>query len=105
GKRGVLAAIDGRYLSYVLDLVDRRSRQVLVVGPNWLDAEGRTHRDAPPTYEVAAVSLASQRYPLRVLSGFPEGEEWRSIRSQNPAMFGLLLFFGLLAGTLCYWLS
>ncbi len=34
GKRGVLAAIDGRYLSYVLDLVDRRSRQVLVVGPN-----------------------------------------------------------------------
>lgn len=32
----------------------------------------------------------------------PEGEEWRSIRSQNPAMFGLLLFFGLLAGTLCY---
>lgn len=28
--RGV-AAIDGRYLGYVLDLVDRRSRQVLVV--------------------------------------------------------------------------
>lgn len=104
-RRGVVSAIDGRYLSYVLDLVDRHSRQVLVVGRNWLDAEGRTHSDAPPVYEVAAEELASQRYPLRVLSGFPEGEEWRSIRSQNPAMFGLLLFFGLLAGTLCYWLS
>ncbi len=60
GKRGVLAAIDGRYLSYVLDLVDRRSRQVLVVGPSgWMPRAALTATRRPPMRSPPYRSLRS----------------------------------------------
>ncbi|MCF5074055.1 EAL domain-containing protein, partial [Pseudomonas syringae] len=38
-------------------------------------------------------------------AGMPAGEVWRYMQARYPALFSLLLFFGVLAGLLAHWLQ
>ncbi|AWY39373.1 EAL domain-containing protein [Pseudomonas putida] len=94
GKRGALSTLDGFHLSNVLRLIGSHTLLVLQVGPNWLDADNQFHQGALPDYPVAPIKLDSSRYAFGVKAGFPEGETWRYMSSEYPALFSLLIFFG-----------
>ncbi|ANJ56548.1 diguanylate phosphodiesterase [Pseudomonas silesiensis] len=100
GLRGALSALDGYHLSNVLRLIDRKTLLVLQVGPNWLSADGRFHDGALPLFAVAQNELASSRYAFTVAAGFPEGETWRYMKSEYPPLFSLLMFFGVVSGSI-----
>jgi sensor c-di-GMP phosphodiesterase-like protein len=105
GKQGAMSALDGYHLSNVLRLIGRQTLLVLEVGPHWLSADGKFHADALPTFPVAQNNLASARYAFSVAAGFPEGEIWRYMSREYPPLFSLLIFFGVLAGSIGYFLQ
>ncbi|CRN02063.1 Cyclic di-GMP phosphodiesterase YahA [Pseudomonas sp. 34 E 7] len=105
GDRGAFASIDGYHLTNALRLISRYASLVLKVGPNWLDADGKVHTDAPPKFAIAPHFLASNRYQYSVDAGMPEGEVWRYMQARYPAVFSLVVFFGVLAGLLAHWLQ
>lgn len=94
GKQGALTTLDGYHLSNVLRLIGRQTLLLLRVGPNWLSADGKVHAAALPALPVAESKLTSTRYDFTVAAGFAEGETWRYMRSEYPALFSLLIFFG-----------
>eukprot|EP01132_Coremiostelium_polycephalum_P017982 gene17982-21470_t len=105
GDRGAFASIDGYHLTNALRLISRYTDLVLQVGPNWLAADGKVHSTALPTFSVAHHHLDSTRYTYSVEAGMPEGETWRYMRARYPALFVLVVFFGVLAGILAHWLQ
>lgn len=105
GERAVLATIDGYHLSNALRLISRFAELQLQVGPYWLADDGQVHRSIAPPAPVAPYQMASSRYPYSVNSGFPEGDIWLYMKSQYPALFSLLIFFGVLAAVLGHWLQ
>ncbi|MDQ0127181.1 sensor c-di-GMP phosphodiesterase-like protein [Pseudomonas lini] len=100
GQRGALSALDGYHLSNVLRLIGRSTLLALQVGPHWLAADGQFHDGALPLFAVAQNELASSRYAFTVAAGFPEGETWRYMKSEYPPLFSLLIFFGVVSGTI-----
>jgi len=98
GKRGAMSTLDGYHLSNVLRLIGRQTLLALHVGPNWLTADGQVHEGETPDFPVAQIRLDSSRYAFGVEAGFPEGETWRYMSSEYPALFSLLIFFGAVAG-------
>ncbi|MHC8407178.1 EAL domain-containing protein [Pseudomonas sp. TMB3-21] len=100
GKQGALTTLDGYHLSNVLRLIGRKTSLLLQVGPNWLSADGKVHRDALPDLPVAESKLSSSRYAFTVAAGFPEGETWRYMSSEYPPLFSLLIFFGIVSGAI-----
>ncbi|KTC43224.1 diguanylate phosphodiesterase [Pseudomonas fluorescens ABAC62] len=105
GDKAALASVDGYHLANVLRLISRYAQLVLRVGPNWLDADGKVHTSALPEFAVAHQHLASQRYGYSVDAGMPDGEVWRYMVARYPAMFSLVVFFGVLAGLFAHWLQ
>ena len=105
GKQGAMSTLDGYHLSNVLRLIGRQTLLVLQVGPNWLTADGQFHEDAPPAMPTAQSNLGSSRYGFSVTAGFPKGETWRYMRSQYPPLFSLLIFFGVISGSLGHFLQ
>ena len=105
GDKAAFASIDGYHLTNALRLISRYTQLVLQVGPHWLGDDGKVHGSAVPTFAVAHQHLASARYPYSVDAGMPAGEVWRYMQDRYPAMFSLLLFFGVLAGLLAHWLQ
>lgn len=105
GKQGAMSTLDGYHLSNVLRLIGRQTLLILQVGPNWLTADGQFHEDAPPTMPTAQSHLGSSRYDFSVTAGFPKGETWRYMRSQYPPLFSLLIFFGVISGSLGHFLQ
>jgi sensor c-di-GMP phosphodiesterase-like protein len=105
GKQGAMSTLDGYHLSNVLRLIGRQTLLVLQVGPNWLTADGQFHEDAPPAMPTAQSHLGSSRYGFSVTAGFPKGETWRYMRSQYPPLFSLLIFFGVISGSLGHFLQ
>ncbi|MDF3935037.1 EAL domain-containing protein [Pseudomonas citronellolis] len=104
GRSGVLAAVDGRYLSNVLQLVDQRSDLVLRVGPNWMDEAGTVHRGVPEDFPLGETRLTSQSYPYEVIGGFPAGAQWQVMRQDYWPLFAMLALLGALFGSACFWL-
>jgi EAL domain-containing protein (putative c-di-GMP-specific phosphodiesterase class I) len=100
GPQGALTTLDGYHLSNVLRLIGRKTALLLQVGPNWLAADGKVHEGALPALAVAETRLTSTRHAFAVAAGFPEGETWRYMRSEYPALFSLLIFFGAVSGWL-----
>lgn len=100
GNQGALTTLDGYHLSNVLRLIGRKTLLLLQVGPNWLSADGKVHNDALPIFPVAQNTLMSTRYAFTVAAGFPEGETWRYMRSEYPPLFSLLMFFGVVSGSI-----
>ncbi len=47
----------------------------------------------------------ASRYAFNVEAGFDEGETWRYMAREYPPLFSLLIFFGVVAGTLGHWLQ
>jgi sensor c-di-GMP phosphodiesterase-like protein len=105
GDRGAFASIDGYHLTNALRLISRYADLVLQVGNNWLGADGKVHDTALPVFAVAQHHLDSKRYLYSVEVGMPEGEVWRYMEARYPALFSLLVFFGVLAGILAHWLQ
>ena len=105
GDQGAFASTDGYHLTNALRLISRYAQLVLQVGPHWLDADGNVHDTAVPQFAVAHHHLVSQRYPYSVDAGMPAGETWRYMQARYPAMFSLVVFFGILAGLLAHWLQ
>lgn len=100
GQRSALSALDGYHLSNVLRLIGRNTLLALQVGPHWLAADGQFHNGALPLFPVAQNELASSRYAFTVAAGFPEGETWRYMKSEYPPLFSLLIFFGVVSGSI-----
>jgi sensor c-di-GMP phosphodiesterase-like protein len=105
GDRGAFASIDGYHLTNALRLISRYANLVLRVGPHWLADDGKVHDGAVPVFAVAHHHLASQRYDYSVDAGMPAGEVWRYMKARYPAVFSLVVFFGVLAGALAHWLQ
>ncbi|MBF8003358.1 EAL domain-containing protein [Pseudomonas brenneri] len=105
GDKAAFASIDGYHLTNALRLISRYADLVLQVGPNWLSSNGKVHTTSPPVFAVAHHQLGSQRYAYSVEAGMPEGEVWRYMEARYPALFSLLVFFGVLAGVLAHWLQ
>lgn len=105
GDQAALASIDGYHLSSVLRLISRYTEVVLKVGPNWLGGDGQVHTGTPPVFAMAANELASAQYPYQVVAGLQGGEVWRYMRTHYPALFSLIVFFGVLAGLMTHWLQ
>jgi len=105
GKKGALTTLDGYHLSNILRLIGRKTLLLLQVGPDWLSADGKFHTGAVPELPVAQSRLTSGRYAFAVEAGFPEGETWRYMSSEYPPLFSLLIFFGVIAGTIGHFLQ
>lgn len=103
GAKGAIATLDGDHLTSALELIAPDIDLRLQVGPHWIDKRGQVHQGAVPGYPVAAQRVDSMRYAFSLYSGFETGQAWRLMRSEYPALFGLLLFLGASAGAACYW--
>lgn len=105
GKKGALTALDGYHLSNILRLIGRKTLLLLQVGPDWMSVDGKVHTGAVPEPPVAPSRLTSGHYALAVAAGFPEGETWRYMSSEYPPLFSLLIFFGVIAGSIGHFLQ
>ncbi len=103
GRGGALTTLDGYHLSNVLRMIGRQTLLLLQVGDNWLSTDLQVHNGPLPTFPVASNTLASAKYGFTVQAGYPEGEVWRYMISEYPPVFSLLMFFGVIAGTLAHW--
>ncbi|MDF3865708.1 cyclic diguanylate phosphodiesterase [Pseudomonas denitrificans (nom. rej.)] len=104
GRHAALATVDGRYLSNTLQLVDQRSDLQLQVGGQWMDEEGKVFDGQPALLPLGHVELSSERFPYKVIGGFPEGAQWRHIHEDAWPLVALLLMLGGASGVACYWL-
>ncbi len=105
GDKAAFASIDGYHLTNALRLISRYAQLVLQVGPHWLGADGKVRNTALPEFAVAHQHLVSGRYHYSVDAGMPAGEVWRYMQARYPALFSLVLFFGVLAGLIAHWLQ
>ncbi len=105
GDKAAFASIDGYHLTNALRLISRYAGLTLQVGPHWLGPDGKVQDVPAPAFAVAAQHLASTHYPYSVDAGMPAGEVWRFMRDRYPALFSLVLFFGVLAGMFAHWLQ
>lgn len=105
GDKAAIAAIDGYHLTNVLRLINHDSQLILQIGPHWLGEDGKVRSSPVPEFAVAHHHLASERYRYSVDVGMPAGEVWRYMRERYPALFSLVLFFGVLAGSFAHWLQ
>ncbi|MDF9907463.1 UNVERIFIED_ORG: sensor c-di-GMP phosphodiesterase-like protein [Pseudomonas reinekei] len=105
GKKGALTTLYGYHLGNVLRLIGRQTLLVLQVGPDWMSADGKVHTGAAPELPVAHSRLASGHYAFAVEAGFPKGETWRYMSSEYPPLFSLLIFFGVIAGSIGHFLQ
>ncbi|PWB31825.1 cyclic diguanylate phosphodiesterase [Pseudomonas sp. SDI] len=103
GKHGALTTADGDHLVTALRLIGSNTRLVLQVGPRWMGEDGQVHNDALPAFAEASMQLSSTNYPYSINSGFAAGSAWHLMQSEYPAMLGLLVFIGVIAGTACRW--
>ncbi|PRA44882.1 MULTISPECIES: EAL domain-containing protein [Pseudomonas] len=103
GRGGALTTLDGYHLSNVLRMIGRHTLLLLQVGDNWMTSDQQVHNGPLPSFPVASNTLSSSRYAFAVQAGYPEGEAWRYMLSEYPPVFSLLMFFGVIAGTLAHW--
>ncbi|NBF02186.1 EAL domain-containing protein [Pseudomonas sp. Fl5BN2] len=97
GEQSALTRVNGYHLTNALRLISRDRPLILQVGRNWLSVDGQVQQTAVPAPAVAPNRRASTRYPYSIQASMPEGEVWRYMISHYPALFCLLVFFGLLA--------
>ncbi|WP_322617095.1 EAL domain-containing protein [Pseudomonas sp. BIC9C] len=105
GKKGALTTLDGYHLSNILRLIGRKTLLLLQVGPDWMSVDDKVHTGAAPEMPIAQSRLTSERYAFAVQAGFPEGETWRYMSSEYPPLFSLLIFFGVIAGSIGHFLQ
>jgi len=105
GDQSALITVNAYHLIKTLRLIGHNTELIFKVGPNWLSAEGKIQSTDLPMFPVASSQLSSSRYSYSVIGGMPEGEVWRYMKSRYPALFSLILFFGMLSGAIGYQLQ
>jgi len=103
GERAAITTVDGDHLIGALYLLGNDNHLILQVGQHWIDRGGRVHTGVAPISPVAATEYASTRYPFSIHSGYTDGTVGQQMRSEYPAMLGLLVLLGAIAATTCYW--
>lgn len=103
GNDGAITTVDGDHLTTALNLIGVGTTLLLQVGPHWMGEDGVVHDGPLPVFAVAPTQLDSQRYRFSVHSGYGAGEPWRLMQAEYPALFGLVVFLGVLAGGVCRW--
>lgn len=103
GARGAITTLDGDHLTSALELIAPDIDLRLQVGAHWIDKLGQVRQGAVPGYPTAPQRVDSRHYAFSVYSGFQAGQAWHLMRSEYPALFGLLLFLGAGSGAACYW--
>ncbi|TDF82429.1 EAL domain-containing protein [Pseudomonas sp. H9] len=101
--RGAISTADGDHLIGALHLLDDDTRLILQVGPNWMGQSGEVHTGPRPVPQVAVSELSSLHYPFSILGGYDQGKVGKVMRSEYPALFGLLILLGAMAAVTCYW--
>lgn len=101
--RGAIATVDGDHLLTALRLIADDETLGIQIGRHWLGADGLVHTGPPPTAASAHVSQYSARYPFSVHGGYGPDKPMEVLRSQYPALLGLLLVIGALIGLACRW--
>ncbi|WP_312933365.1 cyclic diguanylate phosphodiesterase [Pseudomonas sp.] len=101
--RGVLVTVDGEHVLTFLRLSDPELPVQIRVGDHWIGAEGQVRTGTPPSAGKASVQMASTRFPLSVQAGLNEDHTMAYMLGHYPALFGLLVLLGLLAGSACRW--
>ncbi|MDD1016437.1 EAL domain-containing protein [Pseudomonas rubra] len=104
GDRGAISTVDGDHLLTALHLIGPHTQLSLQVGRFWMDKDGIVREGLAPAAAVAAVQLTSQRYPFAIHSGYGADKVGQVMRDEYPALFGLLVFLGVIAGAVCRWL-
>lgn len=105
GKKGAMSTLDGYHLTNMLRLIGRNTLLILQVGPSWLSADGQFHADGLPAMPMAQTRLASVHFAYSVEAGYPAGETWRYMSHEYPPLFSLLIFFGVISGSLGHYLQ
>ncbi len=103
GDRAAISTVDGTHINSTLRLIAPDIALRLQVGEHWMDRHGKVNTGAVPGYALAALQIPSTRYHFSLHSGFEAGQNWRLMRAEYPALFGLLLFLGVCAGAACHW--
>jgi len=103
GERGAISTVDGEHLTSALQWLGGDSRLVLQVGRHWMNRDGQVRTGPVPQAEVAPARLASTRYPFAIHGGYGQGKVGQLMRSEYPALFGLLVMIGAMAGVTCFW--
>ncbi|KJK08198.1 EAL domain-containing protein [Pseudomonas alkylphenolica] len=103
GDRGAISTVDGDHLISALHLLDADVHPLLQIGSHWMDRDGNVKDGPLPVAEVAAAQVTSTRYPFSIHSGYAQGKVGELMRSEYPALFGLLVVLGAIAGVTCYW--
>lgn len=103
GGRGAITTVDGNHLRTALRLIGDDDELQVQVGNHWMGADGQVHDGTPPVAASAAVSLASSRYPFSIHGGYGPDKPGELMRSRYPALLGLLLLLGVVAGASCRW--
>ncbi|QBF26542.1 cyclic diguanylate phosphodiesterase [Pseudomonas tructae] len=104
GDRGAISTVDGDHLLTALHLIGPHTQLSLQVGRFWMDKDGIVREGLVPAAATAAVRLSSQRYPFAIHSGYGADKVGQVMRDEYPALFGLLVFLGVIAGAVCRWL-
>ncbi|CAM3924190.1 EAL domain-containing protein [Pseudomonas wadenswilerensis] len=104
GERGAISTVDGDHLLTALRLIGPHTRLLLQVGRYWMGKDGLVHEGIAPAAAVAPVRLTSSYYPFSIHSGYEAGKVGQVMRDEYPALFGLLVFLGVIAGAVCRWM-
>ncbi|MGY2960095.1 EAL domain-containing protein (putative c-di-GMP-specific phosphodiesterase class I) [Pseudomonas sp. TE36184] len=105
GDQSALVTVNAYHLVNVLRLIGQDTELIFQAGSKWLSANGQIKSADLPLFPVAPSHLHSSRYSYGVEGGMPEGEIWRYMKSRYPALFCLILFFGMLSGAIGYQLQ
>ncbi|MDD0974198.1 EAL domain-containing protein [Pseudomonas fontis] len=103
GEDGAISTADGDHLITALRLIGPGVGLRMQVGPRWIGEDGKVHSEAMQAYAESHEVATSKRFPYSIHSGFEAGESWRLMGSEYPALYGLMVFLGVAAGTACRW--
>ncbi|MFJ4455860.1 EAL domain-containing protein [Pseudomonas sp. NPDC089392] len=101
--RGAISTVDGDHLLTALRLIGPDEVLQIRVGNAWMGQDGIVHKGVPPAAASANVLLGSTRYPFSVQGGYAADHQRQLWRSHYPALLGLLLILGAVAGLVCRW--
>ncbi|WP_026001366.1 EAL domain-containing protein [Pseudomonas donghuensis] len=104
GERGAISTVDGDHLLTALRLIGPHTQLLLQVGRYWMGKDGLVHEGLAPAAAVAPVRLDPSHYPFSIHSGYEHGKIGQVMRDEYPALFGLLVFLGVIAGAVCRWM-
>ena len=98
---GVLIGVDGYFLHNILNLLSTHTYLVLKIGDQWMDNQGKIHREEGwPAGE--RMMLASKQYPYEMRLVIRKSDHWRYIFDYATASLVLFPLVGLFVAFMIY---